>query len=218
MASRIKQILSAWLIKKIQKYGPHKVSVLGNSYEISENVFNPKFYFTSRFMAEHIHVNPDNTVLDVGTGAGIQAITAALTALKVVAVDINPEAVKFARKNSRINGVESRVTVLEGNLFSPLKQGDRFDVILFTPPYMEGRPETYFDHALYDPDKSIAKRFFSEARNFLNNDGYVQMIYSSLADPGSALQSARELGWNYILIAKGKTITENFLIYRFTLH
>jgi len=218
MPSLIRQILSVWLIKKIQKYGPRKVDVLGNSYEISENVFNPKFYFTSRFMAGHINVKPGDAVLDIGTGAGIQAITAASEALRVVAVDINPEAVIFTRINARINGVENKVTVLEGDLFSPLKRGERFNVILFTPPYLEGDPETFFDHALFDPDKAMAKRFFSEARDFLKQDGYVQMIYSSVADPESALKSARQLGWNYSLIAEEKTITEKFLIYRLTLN
>jgi release factor glutamine methyltransferase len=213
----MRQVLSAWLIKKIQKYGPHKVDVLGNSYEISENVFNPKFYFTSRFMAEHINVKPDDAVLDMGTGAGIQAITAANEALRVVAVDINPEAVRFTRINARINGVENKVTVLEGDLFSPIKQGEKFDVILFTPPYLEGDTETFFDRALFDPEKTMAKRFFSEARDFLKQGGYVQMIYSSVADPESALKLAGHLGWHHTLVAEEKTFSEKFLIYRLTL-
>ena len=32
------------------------MEVLGKVYEISENVFNPKFYYTSIFMAKHIKV------------------------------------------------------------------------------------------------------------------------------------------------------------------
>ena len=54
----LKQILVTWLIKKVQKYGPHKVRVLGRTYEVSKDIFNPKFYYTSEFMAKHIQVSP----------------------------------------------------------------------------------------------------------------------------------------------------------------
>ena len=67
---KIKQSLAVWLIKKIQKYGPHKVDVLKKTYEISEHVFNPKYYYTSKFMAKNISVTPEDVVLDMGTGPG----------------------------------------------------------------------------------------------------------------------------------------------------
>ncbi len=90
MLKKMHQSLAVWLIKKVQKYGPHRVRVHGKTYLISEDVFNPKYYFTSSFMADNIKVNSDDTVLDMGTGSGIQAITAGQRASKVVAVDINP--------------------------------------------------------------------------------------------------------------------------------
>jgi len=103
MITRLKQFLVIWLIKKVQKYGPHKVRISGRAYEISEHVFNPKYYFTSGFMAKHIMVTPEDTVLDMGTGSGIQAITAGHSGATVIAVDINPEAVRFAQKNIKAN-------------------------------------------------------------------------------------------------------------------
>ncbi len=217
MFANLKQFLSAWLIKKIQKYGPHKVQVLGKTYEISKEVFNPKYYYTSKFMAKHINVKPDDVVLDMGTGSGVQAITAGQTASKVVAIDINHIAVRFARKNVRANGLENIISVMEGDLFSPLNQQHAFSVILFTPPYLEGTPKTDFEHALFDSDKELIGRFFKEAKDFIKPDGYVQMIYSSIAEPDRVLKISRQLGWNHRLIAQEKTFTENFLIYTFTL-
>jgi len=181
MFLNLRQSLAVWLIKKVQKYGPHKICVYGRSYLISENVFNPKHYYTSKFMAKHINVKPGDNVLDMGTGSGIQAIAAGLTASKVTAIDINPEAVKYAKDNVKANGLDKVVSVLEGDLFSPLKGTQRFDVILFTPPYMEGKPKTYFDHALFDSNKELVSRFFREAGDYLLPDGYVQMLYSSIA-------------------------------------
>lgn len=212
----LRQSLSIKLIKVIQKYAPHTVVVLDRTYEISENVFNPKYYFTSKFMAEHVRPSPADRVLDMGTGSGIQAITAARTARKVVAVDINPEAVRFARKNVIANGLTGKVSIMHGDLFSPLNPEDRFDVILFTPPYLDGKPETLLEHALIDPDKGLAKRFFSSARQYLSLGGYVQMLYSSIAGHESLLKIIRDLGWELSLLAKSSTWSETFFIYRLT--
>ena len=213
---KIKQTLAAWIIKKIQKYGPHKVRVSGMTYEISENVFNPKFFITSEFMARHIIVSLQDSVLDMGTGSGILAVTSGKRAASVVAVDINPEAVKYARRNVKANGLEDTVSVIEGDLFSSLGPLHAFNVILFNPPYLQGRCKTDFDHALFDYDKDLLRRFFKEAINFLKPHGYVQMLYSSIADPEAALKIAVDLGWKYKLVANQKTGTEKFVICRLT--
>ncbi|MBS1112164.1 MAG: methylase [Nitrospirae bacterium] len=216
MFKDLKQEFGTWCIRTIQKYGPHSVSVLGKTYEISEDVFNPKYYITSEFMATHINSGPGDMVLDMGTGSGIQAITAAQRGGRVVAVDINPEAVKCARRNAALNGVEDRVLVLLGDLFSPLSNEDRFDIILFTPPYLKGFVKTHFDHALFDHDKTLALRFFQEANRHIKENGYVQMIYSSIAEPEKILKIANELGWKYAVIARKKRAFEEFIIYKLT--
>jgi release factor glutamine methyltransferase len=218
MFLKIKQTLAVWLIKKMQKYGPRKVRVLGRTYAVSEEVFNPKFYYTSRFMAENINVKKDDTVLDMGTGSGIQAITAGQTASTVVAVDINPEAVRYAGKNVKANALENIVTVMEGDLYSSLNSQYKFNVILFTPPYMKGKIKTALDHALYDFNKELIRRFFTQSKGFIKPGGYIQMLYSSIADPEETLEISQELGWKHMLIAQKKTFSEIFLIYRFTLN
>lgn len=213
----LQQSLVVWLIKKIQKYGPRKVHVLGNTYHISQNVFNPKYFYTSKFMARHIHVQEEDSVLDVGTGSGIQAITAGRTAARVLAVDINPEAVQYAAKNAEINRVSSSITVMEGDLFSSIGKDQTFSVILFTPPYLQGSPSCHFDHALFDCDNLLLRRFFDDARRFISPDGYIQMVYSSIADPEHALEISREFGWRHEVIAHEKTSMEEFFIYQFRL-
>jgi release factor glutamine methyltransferase len=218
MFINLKQSLVVWIIKTIQRYGPHKVQVLGRTYEICEEVFNPKFYYTSEFMARHINVSPDDVVLDMGTGSGIQAITAGQRASKVIAIDINPRAVEFARRNVKINGLENIVSVIAGDLFAPLKQEQMFNVILFTPPYLEGKPKSDLEYALFDPDKILINRFFREARKYLKPDGYVQMVYSSLANPEKVLGISKQHGWHYTMIARERTFSEAFLIYRLTLN
>lgn len=56
-------------------------------------------------------------VMDVGTGSGILAIAAArLGAGNVLAIDIDPDAVKVARENVALNGVSDAVRVVVGDL------------------------------------------------------------------------------------------------------
>lgn len=56
-------------------------------------------------------------VMDVGTGSGILAIAAArLGADNVLAIDIDPDAVKVAKENVALNGVSHAVRVVVGDL------------------------------------------------------------------------------------------------------
>ncbi len=216
MFLNFRHTLLTGLIKILQKYGSHHVLVSGRLYEISENVFNPKFYFTSSFMAEHINVTSKDEVLDMGTGSGIQAITAAQTAQRVLAVDINPEAVQFARANVKTHVFEKKILVLQSDLFSSIPQEYKFDVILFTPPYFDGIPKTFFEQALMDPDKKLIKKFFGAAKDYLKPGGYVQMLYSSIAGSENALEIAGNLGWKSLILAQSKTWSETFYIYKLT--
>lgn len=63
------------------------------------------------------YTNENTTMLDVGCGSGILAVAGLLLgAKKAVGVDIDEMAVKTARENAKLNGVEDKFTVLCGNL------------------------------------------------------------------------------------------------------
>ncbi len=69
-------------------------------------------------------------VLDLGTGSGILAIAAArLGAARVLALDIDPLAVRAARENAAANGVATGIDVREGTLDGDSRPPD-FDLIV----------------------------------------------------------------------------------------
>lgn len=78
----------------------------------------------------------EGQVLDLCTGSGVQAIMAARRAKHVVGVDINPRAVNFARFNAALNGVATKTDFRCGDLYNPLGEDDRFDLILANPPFI----------------------------------------------------------------------------------
>ena len=62
-------------------------------------------------------VRPGMRVLDLGSGSGILAIAAAkLGAERVLAIDIDPQAVKATNENAAQNGVTGILEVREGTL------------------------------------------------------------------------------------------------------
>lgn len=211
---RVSQAVACRIVRVIQRFGPRRVHVAGATFVVSPRVFNPRFFVTSELMARHLHVERDDVVLDVGTGSGVLAVVAARDSRSVVAIDINPDAVRCARDNARRNGVD--VDVREGDLFEALRDDERFDVIVFNPPYMEGVARGPLGQALHDPHKSIATRFFAGARQHLAEGGHLRVLYSSIADPERLLAIASEHGWDHEVVAQQRTLFETYSIYRLT--
>jgi ribosomal protein L11 methyltransferase len=78
-------------------------------------------------------LRPGTTILDLGTGSGILAIAAAkLGAAEVLALDIDPVAVKAAQRNTRTNKVDYCVRVRRGTLSTRAQKQYRvaFDIVL----------------------------------------------------------------------------------------
>lgn len=77
-------------------------------------------------------------IADVCTGSGCLAILAAMNfpQAEVDATDISESALELARANIADYGLQARVHVYEGNLLEALPQGQRYDVIICNPPYV----------------------------------------------------------------------------------
>ncbi len=73
-------------------------------------------------------------LLDLCCGSGIQGIVASRYARRVIAVDINPRAIRFTRFNAQFNGVTNH-EVRQGSLYDVV-EGQRFDAILANPPFV----------------------------------------------------------------------------------
>ncbi|MFN4001737.1 methyltransferase [Microcella sp.] len=85
-------------------------------------------------LATLIPTEPVDSVLDLGTGCGIQSLHAARHARRVVATDISARAIDRARLTLALNGVEA-VELRQGDLFAPVA-GERFDRIVSNPPFV----------------------------------------------------------------------------------
>jgi release factor glutamine methyltransferase len=84
---------------------------------------------------------PAVRIAEIGTGTGCIAISLAhyLPQAQVIATDASPEALSLARENVLLNGVQDRVTLLEGRDLDPLLAAgvsDEIEVLVSNPPYI----------------------------------------------------------------------------------
>ncbi|MFC4944384.1 DUF7059 domain-containing protein [Pseudonocardia sp. GCM10023141] len=80
---------------------------------------------------------PVGTLLDLGTGCGVQALHAGRHAARVTGTDLAPRALALARSTFALNGLD--VELLEGPWLEPVA-GRRFDQIVSNPPFVPGPP------------------------------------------------------------------------------
>lgn len=197
--------------------GPSRMTFNSLDLVVEANVHHPEIFKSGKVFAGMLSRIDlyKKAVLDMGTGSGILALTAAHQGADVVAVDKDPAAVQCSTANVRRNGLEMNVRVLNGDLFSTIP--DRtFDVILFNPPYFTEETGSFRDTALYGGNNlELIKDFADSAANHLTAGGYVLMIISTDSDVGRCLQIFRVLNYTSVLLETRETIFETFYIYKF---
>jgi release factor glutamine methyltransferase len=144
-------------------------------------------------------------VLDVCTGSGLMAVTAALEGAQATAVDVSRRAVLCAGLNARLNGV--RVRALRGDLFAPVR-GERFDTIVSNPPYLpaeDDAPPAHGPRRAWDAGRdgrAILDRLCAEAPAHLSPGGVVLLVHSSLCDVEATLTALNASGLRTDIIAR----------------
>lgn len=87
---------------------------------------------------EHASQLANPHILELCTGSGVIAVSLAiyLPSALIAAVDISDAALKVARANAEKYGVNGRISFYEGDLFSPLTEGFKYDMLVANPPYI----------------------------------------------------------------------------------
>jgi release factor glutamine methyltransferase len=148
-------------------------------------VFRPRSdtWMLARAVVSELPPGGRGSVLEVCTGSGAVALSAAEAGASVTAVDVSRRSVATVRLNAVLRRL--RVEALRGSLFSPVA-GRRFDVIATNPPYVPAPtdelpsrgPERAWDagrdgRALIDPICAAAPAHLAPG-------GVLLMIHSSL--------------------------------------
>jgi release factor glutamine methyltransferase len=175
----------------------------GLPFVVLPEVLNPVVFRSGAFLARTVAASPAAAprqgarAIDMGTGSGVGAVFAARRGFQVVGVDLNPDAVRCARANVLLNGLEERIEIRQGDLFGPVS-GERFDLVLWNPPFFRGEPTSHFDLAWRATD--VMERFAAglpgalapggAALVLVSTDGDAEGMVGALATQGFALEVA----------------------------
>lgn len=190
--------------------------VYGIPILVTPSVFNPKRMRTGEFFVSELNssrIGPEAEVLDMGSGSGVCAVFAARYARRVVAVDINAAAVRCARINALLNRAEGAVDVRHGDLFGPVA-GERFDLILFNPPFKTGEARNDRDRAWRA--MGLGERFAAELDRHLKPGGAALLLLSTFGDARVFLEPLRRGGHGISPLAQRRYFGERLTLYRIT--
>ncbi|WP_330229639.1 class I SAM-dependent methyltransferase [Nocardia sp. NBC_00508] len=117
---------------------------------------------------------PVGTVLDLGTGCGVQAIHAASYAQQVTATDVNARALWLAEATAALNDVD--IELVDGSWFEPVRTR-RFDQIVANPPFVVGPAR--IEHTYRDSGLALdgaSELVISQAADLLAPGGTASML------------------------------------------
>ena len=128
-----------------------------NGFQIIQNKEKFCFGMDAVLLSGFARVKPGEMALDLGTGTGIIPIllAAKTRGRHFTGLEIQPESADMARRSVLLNGLEERISIVEGDIREAAERFDAasFDVITSNPPYMTG------NHGLVNPNlpKAIAR-------------------------------------------------------------
>jgi release factor glutamine methyltransferase len=159
-----------------------EIRALGNSIVVFPQVYVPFDQSIVDLLDRNLEVAPSDEVLDMGTGTGILALLAAKKgAQRVVAVDILDKAILNARENARRLGLDGKIEVRGPcDLFECVPE--KFDSVIFNPPWIRGDAKSVYEGAQYDRYGDIIERFLTGVGTHLKRDGCIYLFYSDISD------------------------------------
>ena len=204
------KLQSAYVDAMRQRQEPCTVSHAGREFDVLPGVFPP--YLDSALLVRAMRIEPDDNVLDVGSGTGVIAVFAALRAKRVVATDINPAAVETIRANANRHDLEDRLTAVQTDLF-PRELPAAFDVVTFNPPYTDHPTADMAEKSVWDPGHSTIRRFFSGVADVLRPDGRIYLGWADFADLDFIEGLMADHGAQFRRIDQASDDTSLFVVY-----
>ena len=132
---------------------------MGHKFIVNENVLIPRdeTEILVRKAVELINDNNLKTALDVGTGSGIIAcMTAMLTDCQIIGLDVSSDALNTALDNASKLNLFNKAIFRKSDVFSNVKPGETFDIIISNPPYIPPSQRTGIQREVeFDPQIAL---------------------------------------------------------------
>ncbi len=185
-------------IKIFNFYGL-KIKVYPEVYDPAEDTFH---------LLESVKIKPKDFLLELGCGCGIISLYFASKNVNLISTDINPYAVKNTIENYEMNKekIKGSFDVRIGSLFEPIKKDEKFDVIIFNPPYLpkDNRglidKDEWLDKAVHGGKDGLkyTKKFILNVSKYLKKKGIAYFVFSSQSDEKKLIRIIKKANLNYV--------------------
>ncbi|MFG2503226.1 50S ribosomal protein L11 methyltransferase [Streptomyces sp. NPDC048441] len=191
---------------------PETFRLNGREWDLIPGVFSPVSSPTTRHSLQLLGIlEPDvqplfGSLLEVGCGSGVVAVSAALAGCsRVVASDINEAAVLNTEQNAVRHGVHDRLHALRSDVFDGIAENDRFDVVFWHSNYVLAPPNYQYrnmhERAYADPGYRTHRRFLEQAPGRLTAGGSAFLHFSTRGDLSRLLREAADCRRSLSLVA-----------------
>lgn len=166
---------------------PEQFDLMGRTWTLLPGVFAPVHTSSTELFSSWLPFPVGGSFLEIGSGAGVTAVTAALAGCAhVTALDISRAAVANTRANALRHDVADRVRVLRSDLFDALDPGERYDVIYWNSNVIDAPPQfEYLDElqwAFFDRDYATHNRFLTQGPKLLAPGGRMFLGFNTLGN------------------------------------
>lgn len=208
-----------------QEKQPYLVHILEKDFIVFPQVFSPKYLGSTSLFTRNIPFRAGESFLEIGCGTGITAVMAAKHgAGKVVAVDINPQAVENTIANSELHGVNDVVDVRLSDMFSAIQPGERFEMIYWNMPFIYvGKGYSFrnmLERSVFDPGYKSTKAFLRQAPRYLTEGGRLLIGFSDFGDVNKLISISESFGYSSREVMRGRDLERQpitFILYELTL-
>jgi release factor glutamine methyltransferase len=192
----------------------NKIKIIdGLKIEIPSTIYDPAE--DSFLLAESSQINPNEKVLEIGSGSGYVSIYLAKNnpTAEFFTLDINFIAAKATKINSKNN--LAKIHVITSDLFKSLIPKPFFDVVLFNSPYLPvtDRSQESIAWTGGQDGLEIIKRFFKQLGFILKKTGRTYLVVSSYTNNEKLFDVLKQNHFSYNLIDQVKEGRERILLY-----
>lgn len=187
-------------------WGTTDFSMNGYNFKVFSGVFSPSISSDTEWFANQLlPILKGKNFLEIGAGTGVIACLAKLYgAKKVSATDINPIAVNNINANARLHNLQ--IDIFRGNVFDPLPEGTKFDIIFWNHPfnYTEEKEDVNdkLSLSVFDLKYSSLKKYLREAKKRLNDNGLLLLGTGNIARINLIKKFSLDYGYKMLLLNK----------------
>jgi release factor glutamine methyltransferase len=159
---------------------PYFTDVMGLPILVLPNVWSPAYDWSSLFYVENFPDVNGLDFLEIGCGTGVISVVAGRNgARRIVAVDVNPDAVRNTQMNFERFGIQNAEAYMS-DCFNNVR--GLFDIVTWNAPYHGSKPADMLERGCADEEYRDMRAFFADVGRFLKPGGRVIFGFSESGD------------------------------------